>query len=241
MRWTCRCCISAGCSRVATRVIFVTGTDTNVGKTVVTALISAHLAGKGIDFRALKPFCSGERTDAQLLHELQQGSLSLEEINPFYFADPVSPWAAGRLAGRTISFEQTLDYLFGQRAACELLLIEGAGGLLAPLGRTFNAADLIARLGAEVILVAPNRLGVMNHTLLTMEALAARKVSKVKIALTDVNSGDPAAQTNEEDLRFVLDGVEIQRIPFFREYKPKATFVCSVVGSVPEVLTGLVT
>ncbi len=210
---------------MSARCVFVTGTDTGVGKTTVTGLLTAHLDQLGANFRALKPFCSGERTDAVLLYELQHGRVPLEQINPFYFEEPLSPWTAARRAGKSITLEQTLTYLCKQAGTCDLLLIEGAGGLLSPLGEGFNAADLIAGLDAEVILVAANRLGVLNHTLLTLEAMEKRGLRRGIVVLADIDNQSAVCKTNLEDLGSLLDEKIVTQIPFLEGFRPDAKVV----------------
>jgi dethiobiotin synthetase len=212
------------------RVLFVTGTDTGVGKTFVTACCLAHLLRSGMSVRAVKPFCSGARTDAELLWELQGRELALDSINPFYFKAPLAPWTAARLERKLVRFDEALQFIREHREACDLLLIEGAGGLLSPLGEGFNAPDLIVELGAEVILVVPNKLGVLNHTLLTVEALAHRNVPILKIALVNVGSDDAAALSNELDLRQLLPKIPIYPIEFARGYQPEAAFMHAQAG-----------
>src|SRR5205823_3992995 len=90
------------------RVLFVSGTDTGVGKTFVASLCLAHLLRSGKRVRALKPFCSGDRSDAILLWELQECRLPLDLINPFYFQQPLAPWTAARLAGKTVRLDEML-------------------------------------------------------------------------------------------------------------------------------------
>src|SRR5687768_14355049 len=111
----------------AARTIFVTGTDTNVGKTVVTALLLTHAQAAGINVRALKPFSSGSTDDETLLGSLQKASL---QINFFHFALPIAPWSAARRSGVIVTLKEALQRIEEHRSSCELLLIEGAGGLL---------------------------------------------------------------------------------------------------------------
>ena len=182
------------------RVIFITGTDTGVGKTVLTALLLIHAqAGVKGTVAALKPFCSGGRDDAQLLCDLQEGQLTLDQVNPFHFPEPLSPSTAARLAGREITLHETLAAI--RRVKADLLLIEGAGGLLAPLGEHFTALDLIKELRAQVIIAAANRLGVINHTSLTLDALPATSLPTVKIALISTPRVDLSSNHNLQDLR----------------------------------------
>src|SRR5262245_14497872 len=93
------------------RILFVTGTDTGVGKTLMTALLLAHLRAHGHNAIALKPFCSGTRDDAELLHSLQVGDLSLNEINPFYFDEPIAPIVAARKHRRRIPLPAVLKHI----------------------------------------------------------------------------------------------------------------------------------
>src|ERR1051326_5574870 len=94
-----------------TRTIFITGTDTGVGKTVLTGLLLAHLRAIGGHAMALKPFCSGSRKDVDLLYALQDGELAAEAINPFYFREPVAPLIAARQHGRLLPLGQVLEQL----------------------------------------------------------------------------------------------------------------------------------
>ena len=188
-------------------IIFITGTDTGVGKTIVTCLLLAHLRRKGFPALALKPFCSGGRADAELLRTLQDDELTLNETNPFYFSEPIAPLVAAREQGRKITFQEVINRIEGiikkpethnsktpslHYSPRRFLLIEGAGGLFSPLGvrplnwqknkrakhsknlgktSVFSALDLIKHLRCRVIVVAANKLGTINHTLLTVTAL----------------------------------------------------------------------
>jgi dethiobiotin synthetase len=161
---------SAGFNPMAA-ITYVTGTDTGVGKTVFTALLFCALSQRREKVRAIKPFSSGDRGDAELFWELQSRSLALDEINPFHFAAPIAPGVAARQNGMRIDLQQAISTVRKQANACDHLLVEGAGGLLSPLGEAFNLRDMIAQMPGNVIVVARNKLGVINHTLLTLEAL----------------------------------------------------------------------
>ena len=153
------------------RVLFVTGTDTGAGKTLLTSLLLCHLRRDGRRTLALKPFCSGSRGDVTSLRALQDGELSVEDINPWFFPEPVAPLVSARRHRRRVPLEAVAAHIESFRNRCDLLLVEGAGGLLAPLGEGYSVLDLIGRLRGEVVVVARNRLGVLNHTLLTVRAL----------------------------------------------------------------------
>src|ERR1700722_1153192 len=112
------------------KIIFITGTDTGVGKTVVTALLLQHLRQTGCNALAMKPFCSGSRADARLLLSLQKKVLTLNEINPFFFKQPVAP-AAARGHRRIISLDTILQRIRAISGRCAVLLVDGVGGVLA--------------------------------------------------------------------------------------------------------------
>src|SRR5579859_1790852 len=134
------------------KIIFITGTDTGVGKTVLTALLLYHLRlerrghSKAL---AIKPFCSGSRADVNLLQSFQPGELSDDEANPFYFREAVAPLVALRKSRRKIALKEVLRRIETVKNKCDCLLIEGSGGLLVPLAETFSVADLIVQLSAQ--------------------------------------------------------------------------------------------
>ncbi len=153
------------------RTVFITGTDTNVGKTVLTALLLAHLRRRGMRALAIKPCCSGGRGDVELLGALQDHELEPDEMNPYFFSEPVAPLVAARKQRQKILLPDIVELVRRVARQCECLLIEGAGGLVAPLAEDGTALDLIRALNCETVVVTPNRLGVINHTVLTMLAL----------------------------------------------------------------------
>jgi dethiobiotin synthetase len=196
------------------RIIFVTGTDTGVGKTLVTALLLQHLRRTGCRALAMKPFCSGGRKDVSLLHAIQEGELTLEEINPFYFSEPVAPLVAARKHHLSISLQEVLRRIASCVHRCQCLLVEGAGGLLVPLGEGYTVADLITRLSCEVIVVSRNRLGTINHTLLTVRALQHARINAIKVVMMSVGSEDESSRSNALILAELLGRVPVLPIGF---------------------------
>jgi dethiobiotin synthetase len=162
------------------RLIFITGTGTGVGKTLLAGLLLHHLRRAGCRALAMKPFCSGGTGDVDLLDALQDRELPRDLLNPFRFPEAVAPLVAARKHHRRIHAPQTLRSIQRVAKTCDCLLIEGAGGLLAPLGEKLSAADLIASLQCDVVVVAPNRLGAINHTLLTSQAVQAAQTRRWK-------------------------------------------------------------
>jgi len=196
------------------KMIFITGTNTGVGKTLLTALLLQHLLDAGVEALAMKPFCSGGRGDVELLQAVQNSRLPDEEINPFYFAEPVAPLVAARKTRRRISLTQVLEKIRAVESRCERLLIEGSGGLMVPLGEGYFVVDLIAELDCETIVVARNQLGTLNHTILTVNALQKRTKRSVKVVLMDGSQPDFSASTNRKILLQTLAPVEVFGLPF---------------------------
>ena len=176
------------------RIIFVTGTDTGVGKTVLTGLLLQHLRQRGARALAMKPFCSGARDDIRKLHRLQRGELSENEITPYYFEEPLAPAAVQ--PRRKISLREVVARIRKVQRRCEIVIVEGIGGLMVPLNERWTLADLVGRLKCEVIVVGRNRLGTLNHTLLTVAALKKMGMTAFKVVLMEQKRRDYSARSN---------------------------------------------
>ena len=208
------------------RILFVTGTDTGVGKTLVTASLLFHLRQQGIAALATKPFCSGSRDDVRLLQSIQRRTISDDEANPFYFREPVAPLVAARKTRKVVTEEQVLNAIRHVSSGCDRLIVEGAGGLLSPLGTNFSAIDLISALQCDVCVVAANRLGVINHTLLAVGALQNKGCRQIKVLLTQrKRSPDRSTRTNANVLTELLDRVPVINLPFLG---PRASTAASI-------------
>ena len=193
------------------KIIFITGTDTGVGKTMLTALLLQHLRAEGCRALVMKPFCSGGRGDVRLLQSLQRGELSDVEMNPFYFGAPVAPLVELKKARRDVPLKEVVASIRRVEKKCDLLLIEGSGGLMVPLGKNYLVEDLIVRLKCSVIVVSRNRLGTINHTLLTVARLRAKgvKSGKIRVVLMENLARDESSGTNKGILEALLGGVKV--------------------------------
>jgi dethiobiotin synthetase len=181
--------------------LFITGTDTNAGKTFVTALLTRALRGRGFETIALKPLCSGERSDVEILQAASDHRLSLDETNPVWLREPAAPLVAARLENRTISLDPLVAWFRALSEKHPSLLVEGAGGWLVPITPTRTIADFAARLALPVVVVVANRLGCINHTLLTLESIRARGLHCPGIVLNTLSkTEDIATRTNREIL-----------------------------------------
>jgi len=218
------------------RVIFITGTDTGAGKTLLTALLLHHLRGRGRLAMAMKPFCSGGTHDVDVLSRLQDGELSREEICPYPYAEPVAPLVAARKHRRQILLGDVVGRVRRIQRRCKILLIEGSGGLMVPLGEGFLVADLIASLQCHVLIAAPNRLGVINHALLTARTLDLYGVSKMKVALMGRRARDLSTRTNGAVLAELLAPVAVVGVPFLGKRADKAGAVKARCKKVEKIL-----
>jgi dethiobiotin synthetase len=159
--------------------LFITGTDTGVGKTFVAALIAASLAKAGVRVGVYKPAMSGVARvddplgDAALLWQAAGKPGELQRVCPQVFAAPLAPHLAARAEGREIDAQLLRAGVEYWRKRSEFVLVEGAGGLMSPMGDDEYVADLAADLGYPLVVVAANKLGVINQTLQTLITAAA--------------------------------------------------------------------
>lgn len=187
----------------------------------------------------MKPFCSGDRADARLLRSLQGNELTLDEINPFYFRQPVAPWVAARNHSRAIALSEALKPIRRIQARCDWLLVEGIGGVLVPLGEDFSVLDLIGSMAGDVLVVARNRVGVINHTLLTIRALKTAVCAnrRTQVILMGTRKPDVSSRTNAEVLSSLLPRVPIFCIPFLGTQCRSAQSVRTVSHQIQETLS----
>ncbi|KPC53532.1 dethiobiotin synthase [Amantichitinum ursilacus] len=195
---------------MAARGWFITGTDTEVGKTVATSQLLRAFVANGYATAAMKPVASGceVRRDEQggewwwnadVAAHAEASNLALPEAltNPYRFLPPISPHLAARDAGVEVSLPHLLDCAQQIGAQSDVLLVEGAGGWLAPLNETACMADLAAALGYPVILVVGMRLGCINHALLTVQSI---KAQGVPLAGWIANQVDPEMSRYDDNL-----------------------------------------
>ena len=196
------------------RLMFVTGTNTGAGKTILTALLLSHLRSKNIRALAVKPIETGGRRDARLLYALQREEVTLNETNPFWFTESLAPVIAARRSGRRLVKAEILKKVRALRNRCDFLLIEGAGGLLTPLGNNWSGLDLIKALKAEVVVAARNELGVINQARLTVDRLCAGKIMPQALVLMGGGSSR-VCRENMAELGENYKKVPICEIPRF--------------------------
>jgi len=198
---------------------FVTGTNTGVGKTHVATLLILGLRQRGLSVRVRKPVESGclEENgrwiplDARLLNDAAGHPDPLEQVCPYRFADAISPERACRLENRQLSLEDLV-------AACHIedgafLVVEGAGGFYSPIATGCLNADLAKALGLPVVIVADDRLGILNHVLLTVETVRNRGLNPFAVIINQTDSQvTSATMDNAGELRRWLQIPVIQTL-----------------------------
>jgi dethiobiotin synthetase len=158
---------------------FITGTDTGVGKTLVSCALLHGFAAQGKRVVGMKPVAAGcddnnQNEDVMQLRAASNVLASKGQINPYCFTQAVAPHLAAQFVGINISFERILKSFTELNAQADVVIVEGVGGFRVPLNAGQDSADLAVQMGLPVILVVGMRLGCLNHALLTVEAIASR-------------------------------------------------------------------
>ena len=156
------------------RNLFLTGTDTDVGKTYVASLLVRALRRTGLDAVGFKPICCGDRADAEALWEASARSPALNDVNPVWLRTPAAPYTAAMIENRPIDLALIRESFAKLRSVHPAVIVEGVGGWRVPITKDYFVADLAAEFGLPVAVVVANRLGALNHTLLTVESIRAR-------------------------------------------------------------------
>lgn len=177
--------------------IFITGTDTGVGKTWFTSHLVEAWRAEGKNAAALKPIATGDREDVQLLWTASGHALSLDEINPVHFRMPAAPLLAARAENRKIDFFELNRSISELALRFSHLAVEGVGGWRVPLAENYEVRDWARDLGLPVVVVALDRLGMLNHTLLTVENVRA---TGLRCSGVVVNPGPEGAGSPDLDL-----------------------------------------
>ena len=171
--------------------VFVTGTDTGVGKTFVAAGLAAALKRRGVDVGVMKPIATGRSDDARQLLKASGAKDPLDLVNPVHFKAPLSPHLAAKREGSSADLKG-IDRAFATlKSRHEFVIVEGAGGLLVPIRDGFTMADLAGRLGLPLLIVARDALGTINHTTLTVEAARSRGLKVLGIVVNRSRPGRP--------------------------------------------------
>jgi dethiobiotin synthetase len=206
--------------------VFITGTDTGVGKTRVAAALCRAVAARGIRVAAMKPVASGcaltpeglRNEDALALLAAMNVRARYSDVNPYAFAPAIAPHIAAREAGVDIDFS-VLDRAYERlRMQSQVLIVEGAGGWLAPLDSSRVFADLAVHWQMDVVLVVGMRLGCLNHALLTVESVERRGLS---LRGWVANSIDPGFERVTENISSLKNRISAPCLGIFA-FEPQA-------------------
>jgi dethiobiotin synthetase len=213
-----------------TRTWFVTGTDTDVGKTLVAAGMLLALQALGKTTAAIKPVAAGveptehgpRNTDAIMLQQYQSARLSYQQVNPVLLQRPLAPHIAALLEQRRVTVDQLAGHCRGFMARdVDVVLIEGAGGWRVPINGSETLDALPAVLGIPAILVVGMRLGCINHALLTAEAICRDGVPLLGWVANQLDPGMAAFEANLDTLRQRLPGQFLGCVPWLEQPQPQ--------------------
>ena len=187
--------------------LFITGTDTGVGKTHTAVQLLRLLGGaSGVRCAGMKPICCGDRRDAELLLAAGSDGLTIDEVNPVWLKTPVAPFAAARIEQVKIDIECIVAALRALQDRVEHVVVEGAGGWLVPIRADYFVSDLAVEMKLPVLLVAQNRLGCLNHTALTVRSIVEHGLPCAGIVLNELpGATDIATATNADILQEIMD------------------------------------
>ena len=188
--------------------LFVTGTDTGIGKTVVTGGIVAALRARGHDVGVAKPLQSGALADdptgdAMLLREWTGVPETADEIAPYSFSAALAPSVAAELSGRVVTLSDAVHAVQTIAERHDAVVVEGAGGLIVPLGPGWTVADLAVALALPVLVVARARLGTVNHSTLTVQALRSLGLEPAGVVLN--GTADESSERNAQLIEELAD------------------------------------
>ncbi len=211
------------------RDFFVTGTDTGVGKTLVSAALMQRLQQAGLRVAGMKPVAAGlaaagsGNEDALLLQAAASDAQPYSIVNPCLYQPAIAPHIAAAESGQAMDMGR-IDSAFHQlQANSDCVIVEGAGGLLVPMDDERSLAELPQRLGLEVILVVGLRLGCLNHALLTAEALAARGLTLAAWVGNVIDPGMARLEANIETLTRRLSAPCLGIVPWQTKPDPAST------------------
>ena len=200
---------------------FITGTDTEIGKTFVTAALTRAFAARGLRVAPIKSLAAGQtwrnsrwiNEDVATLLEAQDLGLTDTEVGPPQFREPCAPHIAAKLEGGTIDRTALLAAIRATAAKADIALVEGVGGFRVPLTDTWDTADLATDLALPVILVVGLRLGCINHALLTAEAIRSRGLTLAAWVANTVDPDQPHVADNLASLQAALKAPCLGHLP----------------------------
>src|SRR5690606_30164939 len=200
---------------------FVTGTDTEIGKTLISSAMLHALTAQGLKAAGMKPVAAGaherdgvwHNDDVDRLNAASNVRFEPEIITPYLWREPIAPHIAARLAGVQMFSSRILQAYARMQKACAAVVVEGGGGFCVPLSDYFDTADLARELGLPVVMVVGMRLGCINHALLTVQAIATQGLELAGWVANTVDPDMPHVQDNIEALCRRLSAPMLGHVP----------------------------
>ena len=204
---------------------FISGTDTDVGKTFVTAGIALALKKMGINVGVMKPFAAGtpkkngyKSNDVQLLAKASQVNEPEELLNPYFFPIPASPFTASKNLGIKVDVKIVMNSFKLLSSLYDVLLVEGIGGIMTPILEDYFVIDLIKNMNLETIIVTSSRIGTINHTIMTNEMCQRYGIKIRGLIINNLESNGYPAQELKRDLEVLTQKPVICSIPFIKDF-----------------------
>jgi dethiobiotin synthetase len=212
---------------------FVTGTDTGVGKTVMTAAIAACLRKRGIDVGVMKPIACGtpqkigfKSSDASLLRDASGVKDSEEVINPVFLPLHTAPYDVTKILNLSVDMPMIFNKFQELMKMHQMILVEGIGGIMTPITKNFFVADMIKAMGLETIIVTRATLGTLNHTIMTFKMCQQYQIPVKGIIVNYFDEKGTSSEKNAPNTLYELTGVPILGIiPFVKDYQKLDTMI----------------
>lgn len=215
-------------------IVVITGTDTEIGKTMVAAGLARALQARGADVVAIKPVESGTDAEPQpgedgaiLARAAGQDSPQAALVR---LREPLAPPVAADIDGVELDFGAWCRVVRGYAEPADVVLVEGAGGLLSPLTWAETARELAVELDASALVVAPDELGCLNHTLLVVEALDRAQVELAGVVFSAPATTDSSTGRNAQTLRDFAKMERVAELPRVADWREAAEYLAEVAG-----------
>ena len=186
--------------------LFITGTDTGVGKTHTAARLLHLLQTSGTSCAGMKPICCGDRRDAEFLLAASSDGLTIDDVNPVWLKTPAAPMVGSLMEKVDIDIDHILAAFHSLQNRVEHVIVEGAGGWMVPIRPDYFISDLAVAMKLRVLVVACNRLGCLNHAALTVQSVIGHRLRCAGLVVNNAQgTGDIATMSNADILKKIID------------------------------------
>ncbi len=212
--------------------LFVTGTDTDVGKTVISAGLARAMSDSGIDVGVMKPFAaaqidSGHESDAGILAKAARVTDPESSITPQFFSIPASPYTASRMLGVQVDLKLVLDEFGRLSKSHDMMLVEGMGGIMTPILKDYFVADLICDMDARAVIVIKNSIGTISHTVMTHKMCQSYGLQVAGVIINEIDSRGYATGGLKRDIEGLTGLCVLGSVP--RMERPDADRTAGVI------------